>query len=60
MHSLTSALDGGELSASHPSRPTHGERAPGIHQIQRWVGPQASCGNNILREICSKTDNQDV
>jgi hypothetical protein len=33
-HSLTSALDGGELSASHPNRFTPRERAPGTH----WIG----------------------
>jgi hypothetical protein len=30
-HSLTSALDGGEWSASHPGRFTPRERAPRIH-----------------------------
>jgi hypothetical protein len=35
-HSLTSALDGGELSASRPGRFTHRERAPGTHYINRF------------------------
>jgi len=36
-HSLTSALDGGEWSASRPGRFNHMERAPGIHWIRGWV-----------------------
>jgi hypothetical protein len=31
---LTSALDGGEFSASRPGRFTPGERAPGTHWIR--------------------------
>jgi hypothetical protein len=38
MHSLTSALDGGEWSASRPGRFTPRERAPGTHWIRDWVG----------------------
>jgi hypothetical protein len=38
---LTSALVGGEWSASHPGRFTHGERAPGTHWTGGWVGPSA-------------------
>jgi hypothetical protein len=38
---LTSALAGGEWSASRPCRFTPGERAPGIHWIGGWVGPRA-------------------
>jgi hypothetical protein len=41
---LTSALDGGELSASHPVRFTPRERAPGTHWIESWVGPQSRSG----------------
>jgi hypothetical protein len=40
-HSLISALDGGEWSASRPSRFTPRERAPGTHWIGGWVGPRA-------------------
>jgi hypothetical protein len=36
---LTSALDGGELSASRPGRFTPVERAPGTHWIGGRVGP---------------------
>jgi hypothetical protein len=38
---LTSALDGGEWSASQPGRFTPNERAPGTHCIGGWVGPRA-------------------
>jgi hypothetical protein len=40
-HSLTSALNGGEWSASRPGRFTPRERAPGTHWIGGWVGPRA-------------------
>jgi hypothetical protein len=40
-HSLTSALDGGEWSASRPDRFTPKERAPVTHWIGGWVGPRA-------------------
>jgi hypothetical protein len=35
---LTSALDGGEWSASCPSRSTHRETVPNTHWIGGWVG----------------------
>jgi hypothetical protein len=38
---LTSALDGGEWSASRPGRFTPGERALSTHWIGGWVGPTA-------------------
>jgi hypothetical protein len=38
---LTSALVGGEWSASHPSRFTSGESAPGTHWMRGWVDPRA-------------------
>jgi hypothetical protein len=37
---LTSALVGGDWSASRPCRFTPGERAPGTHWIGGWVGPR--------------------
>jgi hypothetical protein len=37
---FTSALDGGEWSASRPTRFTPGERAPGAYWIGGWVGPR--------------------
>jgi hypothetical protein len=39
---LTSALAGGEWSASRPGHFTLGERAPGTHCIGGWVDPRAS------------------
>jgi hypothetical protein len=39
---LTSALDGGELSASRLCHFTPGEGAPGICCIGGWVGPRVS------------------
>jgi hypothetical protein len=36
---LTSALVGGEWSASRPGRFTPGERVPGTHWIGGWVDP---------------------
>jgi hypothetical protein len=39
---LTSALVGGEWSASCPCRFNLGKRAPGTHWIGGWVGPRAS------------------
>jgi hypothetical protein len=39
---LTSALDGGEWSASRPGRFTPGEKTPGNHWTGVWVGPRAS------------------
>jgi hypothetical protein len=38
---LTSALVGGEWSASRLGRCILGERAPGTHSIRGWVGPRA-------------------
>jgi hypothetical protein len=38
---LTSALAGGEWSASRPGRYIPGERAPGTHRIGGWVDPRA-------------------
>jgi hypothetical protein len=37
---LTSALVGGEWSASRPGRFTPGEIAPGTHWIGGWVDPE--------------------
>jgi hypothetical protein len=41
---LTSALVGGQWSASRPGRFTPGERAPGTHWIGGWVDPQSQSG----------------
>jgi hypothetical protein len=39
---LTSALVGGEWSASRPCHFTPGEGASGTHWLGSWVGPRAS------------------
>jgi hypothetical protein len=53
MHSLTSALDGGEWSASRPGRFTTREIAPGTHWIGIWVGPRAVLDTVVKRKIPS-------
>jgi hypothetical protein len=50
-HSLTSALDGGEWSASHPGRFTPRERAPGTHWIGVWVGSRAVLDAVVRRNL---------
>jgi hypothetical protein len=45
------ALDGGEWSASRPSRFTPRERAPGTHWIGCWVGPRAVLDSVVKRKI---------
>jgi len=60
---LTSALDGGEWSASRPTCFTLGETAPGILWIGGWVGHRAAVAewkisssyreSNPLRPACS-------
>jgi hypothetical protein len=52
-HSLTSALDGGEWSASRPGRFTPRERAPGTHWIGGWVGPRAVLDTLVWRNTSS-------
>jgi hypothetical protein len=42
---LTSALVGGEWSASRPGRFTPRETAPGTHCIGGWVDPRAGLDN---------------
>jgi hypothetical protein len=53
MHSSTSALDGGEWSASRPGRFTPRERAPVTHWIGVWVGPRAVLDAVVKRKIPS-------
>jgi hypothetical protein len=52
-HSLTSALDEGELSALRPGHFTPSERAPGTHWIGGWVGPTAVLDAAVKRKIPS-------
>jgi hypothetical protein len=53
MHSLTSALDGGEWSASRPDRFTSRKRAPGTHWIGGWVGSRAVLDAVVKEKIPS-------
>jgi hypothetical protein len=53
MHSLTSALNGGEWSASRPGHFTSRERAPGTHWLGGWVGPRAVLDAVVKRKIPS-------
>jgi hypothetical protein len=48
---MTTALVGGELSASRPGRLTPGERAPDTHCISGWVGPRAGLDDVEKREF---------
>jgi hypothetical protein len=49
---LTSALDGGEWSASRPGRAiTPGERTPGTHCTGGWVGPRAGLDTEATGKI---------
>jgi hypothetical protein len=50
---LTSALDGGQWSASRPGRFTLGERAPGTHWVGGWVGTRAVLDAVVKRKIPS-------
>jgi hypothetical protein len=57
-HSVTSALDGGELSASRFGRFTPKERAPGTHWKGGWVGPRAVVDAVVKRKIPSPVGNR--
>jgi hypothetical protein len=48
---LTSALGGGEWSASRSCRFTPGERASGTHWLGGWVGPRAGLDNVEKRKF---------
>jgi hypothetical protein len=58
-HSLTSAQDGGEWSASLPGRFTPTERAPDTHWRGGWVDPRAVLEAVVRRKI-SLTMHNDV
>jgi hypothetical protein len=51
MHSLTSALDGGDWSASLPDSLTPRARTLGTHWIGGWVGPRAGLDTVSKRKI---------
>jgi len=48
---MTSALYGGEWSASHPGRFIPKERAPNIHWIEGRMGPRAGMDAMVKRKI---------
>jgi hypothetical protein len=48
---LTSALDGGERSASLPGRFTFGEGTSGTRWIGGWVGPRSGLDTAKKRKI---------
>jgi hypothetical protein len=48
---LTSALVGGEWSASRPGRFTPWERAPGTHRIGSWMGPRVALDDMEKRKF---------
>jgi hypothetical protein len=48
---LTSALVGGEWSASRPGPFTTGEKAPGTHWIGGWVDPRAGLDTVDKRKL---------
>jgi hypothetical protein len=52
-HTLTSALDGGEWSASRPGSFTPKARAPFTHWIGGWVGPRSGLDAVVRRKIPS-------
>jgi hypothetical protein len=50
---LTSALEGGEWSASRPGRSASRDRVPGPHWIGGWVGPRTVPDAVVKRRIPS-------
>jgi hypothetical protein len=57
-HSLTTALDGGEWSASRHGRFTPREGAPGTHWIVGWVGTRAVLDAVVKGKILSPAGNR--
>jgi hypothetical protein len=55
---LTSALVGGEWSASRPGRFNPGETAPGTHWIGGWVGPRTGLDDVERRQILSLPEHE--
>jgi len=55
---LTSALDGGDWSASHAGCFTLGEGAADTHYIGGWVGPRADMDVVVKREIPAPAENR--
>jgi hypothetical protein len=48
---LTSALDGGDWSASRPGRFTPGDRVPGMYWIEGLVGPRTGLDDVEKRKL---------
>jgi hypothetical protein len=55
---LTSALAGGERSASRPCRFIHDERTPGTHWIVGWVYPRAGLNDVEKRQFLTLPGNE--
>jgi len=53
-HSLTSAVDGSQWSASRTGRFTPRERVPGEHCIGGWVGPRSGLDAVVKRTLQCK------
>jgi hypothetical protein len=53
---LTSVLDRGEKSASHPGCFTPSERTTGTHCVGGWVGLRADLDDVEKRNICFSTN----
>jgi hypothetical protein len=56
--SLTSAVDGGECSASRPCRFTPGETAPSTQCIGGWVGPRGSLDDVEIKKALAPAGNR--
>jgi hypothetical protein len=57
-HSLTSALNGGEWSASRPGRFDSTERAFVTNSERGWMGPTFGLDAEVKREITTKREEQ--
>jgi hypothetical protein len=57
---LTSAVDGGDSSASHSGRSIPGERTLGTHCIRGCVGPRTGLDSMEEREISASSRNRIV
>jgi hypothetical protein len=55
---LTSALDGGEWSASRPCRFIPEETATGTHWTEGWVGPRAGLNTVVKRKKFQPNNNK--
>jgi hypothetical protein len=56
---FTSALAGGEWSASRSCHFTPAERAPGTHSVGGWVGPRAGVDDVEKRKLFYRDSNSD-